>query len=274
MPADRFPIRARGRDIWGAELDGTRLLVGSPALLRRHGVDLPEQAALWTEQLRAHGETVICLAHDEDLIGMLGVSDAVRAEAYTVVRQLQDLGVTRILLLTGDAPETAQVVADTLGITEVHAHALPEAKLQIVRDLQTEGHLVAMVGDGTNDAPTLALADVGITMGEHSSHVALEAAHIALATNDLRQVPAVVELSRHTLRVVRQNYGLATGVNLVGLLASASGSLNPVLAALLHNTSSIAVVGNSVRLVNHRPHLPSAPGPVRHAAPLEDRRVR
>ncbi|MET8541216.1 cation-translocating P-type ATPase [Kitasatospora sp. NPDC004799] len=257
-----------------AELDGTRLLVGSPALLRRHGVDLPEQAALWAEQLRAHGETVICLAHDDDLIGMLGVSDAVRAEADTVVRQLQDLGVTRILLLTGDAPETAQVVADTLGITEVHAHALPEAKLQIIRDLQAEGHLVAMVGDGTNDAPALALADVGITMGEHSSHIALETADIALAGNDLRQVPAVVELSRHTLRVVRQNYGLAIGVNLAGLLASAGGSLNPVLAALLHNTSSIAVVGNSARLVNHQPHLPGAPGPVRHAAPLEDRRVR
>ncbi|MEV0924079.1 cation-translocating P-type ATPase [Streptomyces spongiicola] len=257
-----------------AELDGTRLLVGSPALLRRHGVRLTDEAQGWTEQLRRGGETVICIAHDEDLIGMLGVSDAVRSGAATVIQQLRDLGVSRLVLLTGDAPETAQVVADALGITEVHAHALPEGKLQLIRDLQSEGHTVAMVGDGTNDAPALALADVGISMGEHSSHVALETADIALAGNDLRQVAAVVELSRHTLRVVRQNYGLAIGVNLAGLLASAGGSVNPVLAALLHNTSSIAVVGNSARLVSHTPHLPGTAGDEPRAAPLEGRRVR
>lgn len=257
-----------------AELDGTRLLVGSPALLRRHGLDLHDDALGWTQRLRSSGETVICIAQDEDLIGILGVSDAVRAGASTVIRQLRDLGVSRLILLTGDAPETAQVVADTLGITEVHAHALPEGKLQLIRDLQAEGHTVAMVGDGTNDAPALALADVGISMGEHSSHVALETADIALAGNDLRQVAAVVELSRHTLRVVRQNYGLAIGVNLLGLVAGAGGSINPVVAALLHNTSSIAVVGNSARLVNHTPHLPRATDDQVTAAPLEDRRVR
>ncbi|MFI8519207.1 heavy metal translocating P-type ATPase [Streptomyces sp. NPDC085481] len=256
-----------------AELDGTRLLVGSPALLRRHGIELTEAAQGWTDHLRRAGETVICLAQDEEFIGLLGVSDAVRAGADVVVRQLRDLGVSRLVLLTGDAPETAQVVADALGITEVHAHALPEAKLQLIRDLQAEGHTVAMVGDGTNDAPALALADVGITMGEHSSHVALETADIALAGNDLRQVAAVVELSRHTLRVVRQNYGLAIGVNLLGLVAGAGGSMNPVLAALLHNTSSIAVVGNSARLVNHTPHLPRVDEDVLRPAPLEERRV-
>ncbi|MER7000870.1 cation-translocating P-type ATPase [Streptomyces sp. NPDC000410] len=256
-----------------AELDGTRLLVGSPALLRQNGVGLTEEAQGWTDRLRGGGETVICLAHDDDLIGMLGVSDAVRAGAETVIQQLRELGVSRLILLTGDAPETAQVVADALGITEVHAHALPEAKLQLVRDLRAEGHTVAMVGDGTNDAPALALADVGITMGEHSSHVALETADIALAGNDLRQVAAVVELSRHTLRVVRQNYGLAIGVNLLGLVAGAGGSMNPVLAALLHNTSSIAVVGNSARLVNHTPHLPPVGDEALRRAPLEERRV-
>ncbi|MGP3991554.1 heavy metal translocating P-type ATPase [Streptomyces sp. 3N207] len=244
-----------------AELDGSRLLVGSPALLRQHGMELPGHAQQWTEQLRAQGETVICLAHDDDLIGMLGLSDAVRGGADTVVRQLEDLGVQRIILLTGGSPETAAAVADALGIDEVHAHALPEAKLQLIRDLQDEGHLVAMVGDGTNDAPALALADVGIAMGAHSSHVALETADIALAGNDLQQVAGVVELSRHTLRVVRQNYGLAIGVNLVGLVAGAGGSINPVVAALLHNTSSIAVVSNSARLVNHTPCLPSEPRP-------------
>ncbi|CAM5710088.1 putative cation-transporting P-type ATPase C [Streptomyces afghaniensis 772] [Streptomyces afghaniensis] len=110
--------------------------------------------------------------------------------------------------------------------------------------------------------------------GRRASHLALETADIALAGNDLRQVAAVVELSRHTLRVVRQNYTLSIGVNLAGLVASAGGSINPVLAALLHNTSSIAVVANSARLVGHTPHLPSDAAAGLRAAPLEERRVR
>lgn len=184
-------------------------------------------------------------------IGMLGLSDAVRGGADTI-RQLTDLGVTRTVPLTGDAPETAQAVADTLGITEVHAHALPEAKLQLIRDPQAEGHRVAMVGDGTNDAPAFALA---------------------LAGHDLREVAAVVELSRHTLRVVRQNYTLSIGVNLAGPIADAGGSINPALATLLHNTSNIAVVANCARLVGHTPHLPSYTAGRLRAARLEERRV-
>ena len=187
-------------------------------------------------------------------IGMLGLSDAVRGGADTI-RQLTDLGVTRIVPLTGDAPETAQAVADTLGITEVHARAPPEAKLQLIRDPQAEGHRVAMAGDGTNDAPAFALA-------------------LALAGHDLREVAAVVELSRHTLRVVRQNYTLSIGVNLAGPIAGAGGSINPALATLLHNTSNIAVVANSARLVGHTPHLPSYTAGRLRAARLEERRVR
>ncbi|MFI0470707.1 heavy metal translocating P-type ATPase [Saccharopolyspora sp. 5N102] len=248
-----------------AELDGARLLVGSPALLRHYGLELPERAHGWTQQLRSQRESVICLARNDDMIGLLGISDAIRDDSAAVITQLRGLGVERIILLTGDAPEAAHAVADKLGITEVHAHALPEAKLQLIRDLQADGHTVAMVGDGTNDAPALASADIGIAMGTQSSHVTLETADIALASNDLRQVPAVVELSQHTLRVVRQNYALALGVNVLGLLAGAGGSINPVLAALLHNASSITVVANSARLVNHTPSLPPGPLP-------EDRR--
>ncbi len=134
--------RARSSSAWACAPNSTApdSWWAAPALASAgHGIELTDAAQDWTDRLRRGGETVICLAHDADLIGLLGVSDAVRAGADTVIRQLRDLGVQRLVLLTGDAPETAQVVADALGITEVHAHALPEVKLQLIRDLQTEG---------------------------------------------------------------------------------------------------------------------------------------
>jgi manganese/zinc-transporting P-type ATPase C len=160
-------------------------------------------------------------------------------------------------MLTGDNPDRAQSVAERLGLREFWADALPEEKLAVVRRLQAEGHVVAMVGDGTNDGPALALADLGIAMGASGSDVALETADIALASDDLRQVASLIRLGRHTLSVVRQNYALAIGVNVIGLVAGALGSLNPVLAAILHNASSVAVVMNSARLIGYRD--PSSP---------------
>jgi cation-transporting P-type ATPase C len=236
---------------------GDRLLLGSPRLMTRSGIPVDEDAAGWIARLEAAAETPICLAHNERLVGLLGVTDAVRAGAAEVTAELRRIGIDRVVMLTGDTHETATAVAAHLGVEEWTARALPEDKLEAVRALQRNGHLVAVVGDGTNDAPALAAADVGIAMGLSATDVAVETADVALAASHLPHVVGVIDLGRRTLRVVRQNYALSIGVNTLGLLAGTFGTLNPVLAAVLHNASSVAVVLNSSRLIGHDPDRPA-----------------
>jgi cation-transporting P-type ATPase C len=238
-----------------ADLHGNRLLVGSPRFLADDGVEMTPEAVEWLERMRVGGEIVICLAQNGSLVGLIGVTDTVRPESAQVLAELRALGVRRIIMLTGDAPGTAASVAARLGIEEWHAQVLPDDKLAVVRRLQDEGHVVAMVGDGTNDAPALAIADVGIAMGLGGTEVAVETADVALAASRLTEVASVLRLGRRTLRVIAQNYGLAIGVNSLGLVAGALGSLNPVLAAVLHNASSVAVVVNSSRLTRWEDEL-------------------
>jgi cation-transporting P-type ATPase C len=169
------------------------------------------------------------------------VLDALRAD-----------GVRRIVLLTGDNPGTAAAVAAELGIDEYRAQVMPDDKQELVRNLQADGYTVAVVGDGTNDAPALALADVGIAMGASGTDVAVETADVALAGDDLRNLLALRDLGRRSIGLIRQNYGMSIAVNAVGLLIGAGGALSPVAAAILHNASSVAVVANSSRLIRYR----------------------
>jgi cation-transporting P-type ATPase C len=155
-------------------------------------------------------------------------------------------------MLTGDHPDTARAVADELGITEWRAEVLPEEKLDVVHALQQEGHTVAMVGDGVNDAPALAAADIGIAMGLGGTDVAVETADVALASDDLRRLLDVRALGGRAVDVIQQNYAMSIAVNAFGLLFAAGGGLSPVLAAVLHNASSVAVVANSSRLIGYQ----------------------
>ncbi|MGQ0623191.1 MAG: heavy metal translocating P-type ATPase [Sporichthyaceae bacterium] len=241
-----------------ADLEGNRILVGSPALMIRDGVLVTRLAEGWVTRLRAQAKTVLCVAHNGRLIGLVAVTDAIRAESPLVVEHLRGLGIRRLVMTTGDAAATAGAVADALAIAEYHAGALPEDKLALVRHLQSEGFVVGMIGDGTNDAPALAAADISMAMGSHASDVAIESADVTLAGSGLDGAATVIALSRRTMGVIRQNYGLAIGVNVLGLLAGAGGRLSPVLAAVLHNASSIAVVVNSARLVRYEPALNEA----------------
>lgn len=187
-----------------------------------------------------------------------------------MLTKLRADGVERIIMLTGDHPRTAQAVAGELGIDEYRAQVMPEDKQDVVRALQADGHTVAMVGDGTNDAPGLALADIGIAMGAAGTDVAVETADVALAADDLNALLALRDLGRRSITLIRENYGMSIAVNAAGLLVSAVGVMSPVVAAILHNASSVAVVGNSSRLIHYRiptdisPPLTEQPLPAAH----------
>ena len=232
--------------------DGRTLLLGSPSLLESEGVDTSGEAMAWVAKLRHHAETPLLLAVDGTLVGLISLRDEVRPEATDVLSRLRANGIRRIVMLTGDHPDVAEAVAGELGIDEWRADVLPEDKLEVVRELQDAGHVVGMVGDGVNDAPALAAADIGIAMGLSGTDVAVETADVALANDDLNRVLDVRDLGGRAVDVIRQNYAMSIAVNSVGLLIGAGGALSPVLAAVLHNASSVAVVANSSRMIRYR----------------------
>lgn len=231
------------------QADGRELLLGSPSLLRREKVRISKKASDWVNRLQRRAETPLLLAVDGLLVGLISLRDELRPEAPAVLAALRQRGVRRIVMLTGDHPDAARTVADELGIDEWQAQVLPEDKLAVVHQLREAGHVVAMVGDGVNDAPALAAADIGIAMGLGGTDVAVETADVALASDDLRRLLDVRALGSHAVDVIRQNYAMSIAVNALGLLVGAGGALSPVFAAILHNASSVAVVANSSRLI-------------------------
>jgi cation-transporting P-type ATPase C len=232
--------------------DGRTLLLGSPGLLRSEKVRVSKKASEWVDKLRRQAETPLLLAVDGKLVGLISLRDEVRPEAAEVLTKLRANGIRRIVMLTGDHPDIARVVADELGIDEWRAEVMPEDKLEVVRELQSEGYVVGMVGDGINDAPALAAADIGIAMGLAGTDVAVETADVALANDDLHRLLDVRDLGARAVDVIRENYGMSIAVNAAGLIIGAGGALSPVLAAILHNASSVAVVANSSRLIRYR----------------------
>lgn len=238
-----------GMRMWA---DGRILLLGSPSLLQSENVAVSTEAAEWVRKLRRQAETPLLLAVDGTLVGLISLRDEIRPEAPDVLKKLRASGIRRIVMLTGDHPEIAEVVARELGIEEWRAEVLPEDKLEVVRQLQDEGHVVGMVGDGINDAPALAAADIGIAMGLAGTDVAVETADVALANDDLQRLLDVRDLGARAVEVIRENYGMSIAVNAAGLMIGAGGALSPVLAAILHNASSVAVVANSSRLIRYR----------------------
>jgi cation-transporting P-type ATPase C len=231
------------------------VLVGSRRLVKDFNVAIsPEDEGLFASRI-GDAETMAYVIHQRRLVGALAISVQVRPEARAALGNLRQAGVSRIVMLTGDHDGVAQHVASSVGVTEWQARLLPEDKFEAIRTMRASGRRVAMVGDGVNDAAALAVANVGFAMGA-GSDVAVETADVALASDDLQHIADVMDISRQTMRVVRQNYGIALGVNSAGLYLAAVGSINPIIAAVLHNLSTLMVVFNSSRLIRYEPSRP------------------
>ena len=232
----------------GAEglVDGRAVLAGRPALLAERGMPLPPDLAAARTVAEQRGQTAVAAAWDGQARAVFVVADTVKASSAEAVRELKELGL-RPVLLSGDNETTARAVAAEVGIDEVIAEVLPADKTNVVQRLQADGHVVAMVGDGVNDAPPLAQADLGLAIGT-GTDVAIEASDLTLVSGDLRAAPDAIRLSRATLRTIKQNLGWAFGYNVAAIPLAAAGLLSPVIAAAAMALSSVSVVANALRL--------------------------
>jgi Cu+-exporting ATPase len=237
-----------------AEVSGRQVAVGNEKLMREVGA-FDEQHATQADEFRKQGQTVMFVAVDGVAAGLLGVADPIKKTTVEAIRQLHAAGI-KVVMMTGDNAATAEAVAREIGIDEVHAGVSPEDKSRVVRELQEAGSIVAMAGDGINDAPALAQADIGIAMGT-GTDVAIESASVTLVRGDLLGVAKARNLSRATMKNIRQNLFFAFAYNTAGVPIAAGILypffgllLSPMFAAAAMSLSSVSVIGNALRLRN------------------------
>lgn len=238
-----------------ATYKGKTLLLGS-----RHLIEDKEHGNISTAELPQcpHGDVThssFYLAHGDTLCGMLCVRDDIRSDARQIITHFKSEGIKNLVLLSGDKTEVAQSIAREIGITEAYGDVLPDAKLEKIRELQKQGRVVAMLGDGINDAPALKAADVGIAMGAMGMEPAIEASDIALMTNDLSKVLSVHELSRRVIRTIKQNIIIGLGfTHVLGIILALLQVLNPIQAAFFHALPDLLILMNTSRLI----HVPKS----------------
>ncbi|WP_022929325.1 heavy metal translocating P-type ATPase [Patulibacter americanus] len=249
LPAVEAFANHEGRGVQGI-VDDHAVVAGRPALLEDWAMPLPDALRAELDAQQAHGRTVVAVGWDGRARGLLVVADTPKETSREAVAMLLDLGL-RPVLLTGDNAQTARAVAAEVGIDEVIADVLPAEKVAVVRRLQAEGRVVAMVGDGVNDAPALAQADLGLAIGT-GTDVAIEASDLTLVSGDLRGAADAIRLSRRTLRTIRGNLFWAFAYNVVLIPVAIAGLLNPVLAGAAMAFSSVFVLSNSLRLRSFR----------------------
>jgi Cu+-exporting ATPase len=230
-----------------ARIGDTSYQLGSPLFIAQSGVTLDDSRI---QALQQQGKSIIAVARGGTLLGVIAFADRLRDSSRAAVAKLHGMGI-RVVMLSGDNAATAQAIAAQAGIAEFRAEVLPQDKAAVVQSFKTGGGLIGMAGDGINDAPALAAADVGFAM-KSGSDVAIEAADLTLMRNDLASVVDAISLSRATLRKIRQNLFFAFAYNVLGIPLAAAGMLNPVIAGAAMAMSSVSVVSNALLLKRWR----------------------
>ena len=249
-PTQFHEVAGKGVD---AEIEGIRVLVGRASWLSdpTAGLDAASIAAIDEIQRssEADGLSVLYVVNEGRLAGWIGLEDNARPEAAEAVDRLRDMGMKRLVILTGDRKSVAKRVAEQMHFSEFKAEVLPHEKLEMVDELKAKGYRVAVIGDGVNDAPALAAGDISIAMGAAGSDVAIHSASIALLNRNLNRIPFLVDLSRRTIAVIRQNMIIGGLFIVVFMSLAGAGYGSPVTAAFLHIVSGLIVIFNSARLV-------------------------
>lgn len=224
-----------------AEVDNRSLLCGNEKFLTENGVSIDNKVQSALERLRTQGKASILVAEGQKCIGVIALSDVLRLEAKDMISRLSDMH-TRTVLLTGDHQKTADYFAQQVGISEVRAELLPEEKVQSIKKLQAENHKVCMIGDGVNDAPALKTADVSVAMGSMGSDIVVDAAEVALMSDDISKIPYLKQLSNATVKTIKASITLSMCINFVAMVLSIMEVLTPTTGALVHNAGSCFVV--------------------------------
>ena len=234
-----------------AEADNRRLLCGNEKFFTENGISIDNRIQSALARLRAQGKASVLVAESKKCIGVIALSDVLRPEAKDMVSRLSDMH-TRTVLLTGDHQKTAEYFARQVSISEVRAELLPEEKVQSIEDLQAEGHKVCMIGDGVNDAPALKTADVSVAMGSMGSDIAIDAAEVALMSDDISKIPYLKRLSNATVRTIKASITLSMCINFAAIVLSLMEVLTPTTGALVHNAGSCFVVLIAALLYDRR----------------------
>jgi Cd2+/Zn2+-exporting ATPase len=233
-----------------ATANGRSVTVGNLALLASAGVHPSDDHRARITAMEGDGYTVIPVGMDADLAGLIALRDEVRPESAAVVNALKQAGIKHTVMISGDNLPAVRAVAGQVGVDEFHAQVLPQQKLDLIKAMQAEGHRVAYVGDGVNDAPALAVADLGIAMGVRGADVAIETASVALMSDDMRGLPHLLALARETQRTIRISVVFSMGMNLLALILSSLGVIGPAFGAVMHELSALPVLVYSARLVS------------------------
>jgi P-type Cu+ transporter len=258
-----------------ASVEGKKVMVGNQKLIAvNNTLILTEEQNNIIDSYEKQGKTVLIVAVENSIIGMITVADKIKSKSQRTIKNLKEMGINEILLLTGDNKNTASSIAKQLGVDHVYAEQLPEGKVHVIESQLKDNKKVCMIGDGINDAPALAISDVGIAMGALGADVAIETADIALMSDDISKIPELINLSKKVMGTINVNIVVPILINFVAIILAAFGIIGPVAGALIHNLGSVLVVANSSRLIKYRTnHNPSKKiETLNRSSPLKTRR--